>query len=232
MDPIDKKPMKFDLSGLSVMVAIPVNRDFPWQTVQSLLETVSMLEQKGIRYRIQVVVGSSIVEVARTKVVHEFLKTDCNRLFMIDSDQTWKAKDAMRLIALSTKMSVVLASYPSKMDPPTFMLSPIEGEVLSNEWGCLPIKGIGLGFTIVHREIIKALSDKAPLAKFPSSDLLVPHVFRCDVEDGVFVGEDMAFFNDVRALGHTVWLDPTVNVGHVGGKEYGGSIMDAIRRLD
>jgi hypothetical protein len=26
----------------------------------------------------------------------------------------------------------------------------------------------------------------------------------------------MAFFADVRELGYDVWLDPTINVGHVG----------------
>jgi hypothetical protein len=33
-------------------------------------------------------------------------------------------------------------------------------------------------------------------------------------------GEDVAFFADVRALGFKVWLDATINLGHVGAKVY------------
>jgi hypothetical protein len=229
MSPFDTRPQEFDMRGVDVMLAIPVNRDLPWQTAQSLVETVIALKERGIQFDVQFVVGSSIVEVARTKVADVFLKGSRSRLFMIDSDQAWKAKDFIRLLALSTKMDVVLAAYPAKRDPPTFLLSPEEGAVMTNEWGCLPVKGVGLGFTVVHRDVIQALSDMAPKMVFPDSTEPIPHIFRCDAVDGVFRGEDMAFFADVRALGRTVWLDPSVDVAHVGAKAYGGSIMDALR---
>jgi hypothetical protein len=38
----------------------------------------------------------------------------------------------------------------------------------------------------------------------------------------------MAFFADIRELGHKVWLDPAVNLGHVGTKEFRGSISEAM----
>lgn len=229
MSPFATAPMAFDMAGVSVMLAMPVNRDLPWQTAQSLVETTMALKDRGIAFDVQFVVGSSIVEVARTKAADVFLQSDKNRLFMIDSDQSWKAADFIRLLALSTQMSVVVGAYPAKKDPPTFLLSPEDGDAVSNEWGCLPIKGIGLGFAVVQRAVMERLAEKAPRVVFPDSDRQVPHVFRCDIVDGVFRGEDMAFFADVKALGHQVWLDPAVRVGHVGGKEYTASIMDALR---
>jgi hypothetical protein len=218
----------FDLAGISVMIAVPVNRDLPWQTAQSLIETVIELKDRGIPFDVQMVVGSSIVEVARSKVADAFLKSQCNRLLMIDSDQAWKPADVIRILAFSTKMDVVTGAYPAKRDPPTFLLSPEDGIVQSNEWGCIPVKGIGLGFTIVHRTVIEQLAEKAPKLVFPESPDPVAHIFRCDVVEGVFRGEDMAFFADVRELGYTVWLDPKLCVSHVGAKEYKGAIMDAL----
>lgn len=228
---IETTPQEFDMLGISVMLAIPVNRDLPWQTAQSLIETVMTLKDKGIDFDVQFVVGSSIVEVARSKVADVFLQGNKTRLFMLDSDQAWKAKDFIRLLALSTKMPVVVAAYPAKRDPPTFLISPPEGDVMTNEWGCLPINGLGLGFAVVQRDVMQALADKAPKLVFPDSAEPVAHIFRCDTVDGVFRGEDMAFFADVRALGHTVFLDPSVSVSHIGAKAYGGSIMDALRRV-
>lgn len=231
MSPFDKKPMAFDMAGVSVMIAVPVNRDLPWQTAKSLLDTVIHLQQRGIPYELQFVVGSSIVEVARSKVADMFLKSSMNRLLMIDSDQAWLAKDAIRILALSTKMPIVCGAYPAKRDPPTFLISPEEGDVTTNEWGCMPIKGLGLGFTIVQRCVIEELAERAPKAIFPESDEPVAHIFRCDVVDGTFRGEDIAFFTDARALGYQAWLDPTLEIGHVGAKEYCGKIMNVLQSV-
>lgn len=227
----EKKAVEFDMSGVSVMIAIPVNRDLPWQTAQSLVETIVELKDRGIDFDVQFVVGSSIVEMARTKVAHAFLKSNKTRLFMIDSDQSWKAKDFIRLLALSTKMHVVCGAYPAKREPPTFLLAPEDGDACSNEFGCVPIKGIGLGFTVVHRYVIAELAWKAELVKFPGEDSPVAHIFRCDVVDGDFRGEDMAFFADVRALGHKVYLDPSIQIGHIGGKEYRADIMKVMQQV-
>ncbi len=229
---IQTAPMEFDMKNVSVMLAMPVNRDLPWQTARALVETVTALCQHGIPFEVQMVVGSSIIEVARSKVADVYLKGKMSRLMMLDSDQTWEAKDVLRMLALSTKMPVVVGAYPAKKDPPTFLLSPEEGEVLSNEWGCLPIKGIGLGFTIVRREVMEDLAALAPKVTFPESPEPVAHIFRCDIVDGVFRGEDMAFFADIRALGHTVYMDPTITLGHVGAKEYRGAIMNAIQPVE
>lgn len=227
----ETKSAEFDLSGVSVMIAIPVNRDLPWQTASSLVETVIELQRLGVAFQVQMVVGSSIVEVARSKVANVFLKSDMNRLLMIDSDQRWTPADAIRLLAMSTKMDVVLGAYPAKRDPPTFLMSPEDGAVTSNEWGCIPIKGLGLGFTMVSRQVIEDLAELAPKLTFPESTEPVAHIFRCDVVDGAFRGEDMAFFADVRFLGYGVWLDPTLCIGHVGAKEYTGAIMDALQAV-
>lgn len=224
--------MKFDLAGVKVMLVIPVNRDLPWQTAQSLVETVIELKDRGIDFSVQMIIGSSIIEVARSKAAGAFLKSDCNKLFMLDSDQSWKAKDFVRLLALSTEMDVVLAAYPAKRDPPTFLLSPIDGEVESNQFGCIPIKGIGLGFTVVSREVMEKLAKDAPKVTFSDSPEVMAHIFRCDIVDGVFRGEDMAFFQDIRDHGYTVWMDLSVDVGHIGAKEYAGSIKNGMQVIN
>lgn len=223
--------MDFNLDGVSVMLAMPVNRDLPWQTAKSLIETVTVFEKNKIKFEVQLVVGSSIVEVARTKVANTFLSSKMNRLFMLDSDMSWTPDDALRMLALSTRMSVVVGPYTAKRDPPTYLLLPETNEVEMNECGCIPVRGHGLGFTIVHREVIEQLAAKAPLVSFDEFPNGIPHIFRCDVVDGNFRGEDMAFFADAKDAGHTVWMDPSLKLGHVGGKEYRGDLMTALKRI-
>jgi len=52
-------------------------------------------------------------------------------------------------------------------------------------------------------------------------------VFRWDTVDGKRRGEDMAFFYDIINLGYDILMDPDVDLGHVGMKEYRGKITDS-----
>lgn len=232
MDLPRNKPFEIDIKGLSVMIGIPTYQQMPWQVVKSLCETLVMLKDKGISFSLRIVAGCSIVEHARIKVAQEFLQSDCNRLFMIDADVVWEPQDFLRLLALSTKMECVGGIYPAKMDVPTFMLRWGEEDLTLNEWGCVKIRGMGLGFTCVQRTVIEQLAAKAKPVKFSwGAGETSPYMFRQDTDGDDARGEDMAFFDDVQALGYTVNLDPTVSLGHVGTKVYAGSILQAMRQV-
>jgi len=220
---------EIDISGLSVMLAMPVHRDLPWQTVLSLMETQAALAQRGIAYEIRFEVGCSIIEMARSKIVHGFLESGHNRLFWLDSDMAWRPQDFFRLLALSTAMPVVGGIYPVKRDPPFYFLNVKPGaELRTNEFGCVALDGLGLGFCCMAREPVEQASATAPRLLFPDMAGPIPHPFRCDDIGGLFRGEDGAFFADLAALGYPCWLDPTVELGHVGSKEYRARLSDVL----
>jgi hypothetical protein len=175
-------------------------------------------------------VGGPLVHHSRTSLVHRFMESNYSHLFQIDSDIIWKASDFLKALALSTKMEVVCATYPAKTDNPIFFVrtdSP-DGVVESNEYGCLPIRGAGLGFTVTQRKVIEALYSVAPKRYYHGYKEPIPRVFRCD-EDGLDArGEDMAFFADIRKLGYKVHLDPTISLGHIGSKVYSASVANHI----
>lgn len=224
--------MKMDMAGVSVMLAMPTHRDIPAGTVASLLATQDLLTAKRIPFEVQLQVGNSLVTHARSKIAHTFLKSDKSLLFWVDSDIEWEAKDFLRLCALATKMDVVGGAYPAKRDPIVFFLDPsTEGEIESNEYGCLKIGGWGMGFTVMNRRVIEAMAAKSPKLKFNGSDEPIAHMFRCDEINGFARGEDMAFFADVKDLGFETFLDPNVTLGHIGSKTYTASISDMLRPI-
>lgn len=229
--PWDTK-LEIDVSGVHVMIGMPCIQDMPWQTVGSLIETCIELKGRSIPFDVKIVGGCSVIEQARTHVVKEFLESKADRLFMVDADIVWEPKDFLRLLALSVKMEVIGAIYPTKRDQTTFLMSWDEEKPLAtNEFGCLPINGMGLGFTVFAREVIEKLADRAPKLMFPGSDKPLAHVFRCDANDGAFRGEDMAFFSDARSIGYQPYLEPKISLGHVGRKVYTGSIMNAMQKV-
>ncbi len=224
--------MKYDLCGISVLIAIPVNRDFPWQTVQSITETVDLLNARHISYRIQMLTGVSIVDKARSQLAHVFLKGPEKRLFWIDSDMSWKAESFLRVLSMSVAMDVVGATYPAKRGPNTEFLMDLDTSkpIRTNEHGCIPIKGMGLGFTCCRREVIEYLAKQAPTVIDDNGES-VPMIFRSEIKDGVFRGEDIVFFDDCRKAGAGVWCDPSIELGHVGGHEYRGALAGAMKQV-
>src|SRR5262245_4019651 len=93
------KVVSVDLRGISVFIAMPTHRDLPPQTVLSLLNTQTACMRHDVRLRTHIEPGCSVVALARSIVVHNFLMTDADKLFWIDSDMSWEADSFLRMVA-------------------------------------------------------------------------------------------------------------------------------------
>jgi hypothetical protein len=91
---------------------------------------------------------------------------------------------------------------------------------------------MGLGFTVISREVMDRLADRAPKLVFPDGPEPKPHIFRSDSFNGAVRGEDMAFFSDIHDLGYKVWLDPAVELGHVGTYVYRASFLKLMQQQE
>lgn len=221
-----------DLSGLSVMLAMPVRsvRDITIPTMMSLIGTINEMHRYGIPFETNVTLGD-MIDHARSKIVDKFLKTARNRLFFFDSDIRWQAEDVIKLLAYSTDYEVIGAAYRAKRDPP-FYLMHLDDGIAADARGCIPVGGMGLGFTCIQRTVLEQLTAKAPVRRHTLHKDPFPDVFRFDRvgEDGDLRGEDFTFFADVRELGYTPRLDPAIELGHVGDAEYSGRVSDILVR--
>src|ERR1041384_922734 len=101
-----------DIGDTKCFIGMPCNRDAPWQTLLSLVETVSALGWAHIHHSFQILTQGSQIDRDRSELAKEFLKSDCDRLFWIDSDMSFSADAFRRILALSTVMPIVGASYP------------------------------------------------------------------------------------------------------------------------
>jgi hypothetical protein len=228
---------KIDLGGISVLIVMVVKGSPTLPTIISLLRTVDALVKRGIDYDINFMIDGN-VEYARTKAAHEFLKSGHHRMFCIDADMEWTADNFMRVLAMSMKMDIVGAFYTARCDPPKFFVNFNETEnvtkgeitVMANEWGCLPARS-GMGFVCCSRWAIQKVTDSMEKIKFTLSPEPMAHIFDCDVVDGEFLGEDMAFFARAQKIGIGVFYDPTITLGHVGSKTYRANFYDSMQQI-
>lgn len=208
---------------------MPVGSHLPSPTVLSLVETVRLCTEHRFKVRQVSPVGCSIVTDARSGVVDEFLRGDSTHLFWLDSDMHWRPTDFLRLLALCTQVDVVGATYSPKVEPIRFMVRSIKPT--PNQYGLFDVGGLGLGFVCMRRAVVEAVAATKPMIQTNGMKHPIREVFRLDkMPSGHRLGEDMAFFQDIKDAGYTVWMDPTVNVNHVGLKLYGGNVMAAVEK--
>jgi hypothetical protein len=214
------------LEGMPVVIGMPVYNDIPHKTTMALCGTVQRCVEAGVKLDINMV-HCGVITIGRDQVLDDFLKSGAQKLFWIDSDIVWAPDDFLRMLALSTKVDCVGAAYLQKVEGKNFFFYQA-GNVQANEVGLFPVDGMGLGFTIVDRGICEELAGKSPKVFDPLNNREMAAVFRVDTANGLRRTEDMAFFQDIRDAGHTVWLDPSIELGHVGKREWRGRLLDAI----
>jgi hypothetical protein len=218
------------LGDVSVAIGMPVGKPIPPQTVSSIFATAYRMGQMGIRCDLLMQI-CGVVQVARDSVLDEFLKCGADKLFWIDSDIAWTPDDFLRMLALSTKYDVIAVAYPSRAHDGNLFQVNTDGITTHSisEHGLFNVNGTGLGFCIVDREPLQVLAAKAPRVIDGYSQREMAEVFRVDrTAKGYRRTEDIAFFDDLRGAGFTVWCDPSIELGHVGEKEWRGRFADAL----
>lgn len=224
--------MDIDISGISVFIAIPVNRPFPHRTVQSLLDTMYLggIKQMDMEFGMNI----GLVDAARNFTLDDFLKSDKDRIFWIDNDIAWSVADFYKLVALSTVHDVVSATYPDRKGTGQYFIDIDQGETKTDDFGLIPHGGCGLGFTICSRTSMEKIAEMSPVGR---NDLCGRPEYRrvfttaSVAEDGHDQGEDFDFFRKLKIAGFQPMLDPSIELGHIGEYEWRGKFMDKLKRI-
>lgn len=209
----------------SVGIGFPCKDDVPFQTTMSLTRTVHYLTQHGVPLDIHAVWGSSLVTIARDRILDAFLESMNKYLFWIDSDIVWTPADFLQVLGLTSKLGLVVAAYPLKRDAAECVINFEGCDPQPNEHGCVEVAGLGLGFTCVRRDLMEAFAATKEKMYHAGNNCMITDAFNeARTRDASGQkragGEDGQFFADMRALGYKAWLVPTISLGHAGSKEY------------
>lgn len=220
---------------MSVSVGFPAGFHMDTLTHISMMRAQDACLRMGVPFTVAYCLGSSLVTVARNRVLHKFLQGDSSRLFWIDSDIEFTPTDFLNLLMSTSEADCACAVYPLKTDKESMVIKHADLQNFRlNKFGQVKIGGTGLGFCCVRRHVIERLVDIAPRVYDPELDTEIANVFRLDTiidNEGRerTRGEDMAFFADLEAMGVDVWLDPKIKLGHGGHKTYRGDPLKALR---
>lgn len=231
--PKPEKTVDVILKGTKVAIAIPSYGDsVSVQTLNGVSMTFGQFMKHGIQAAL-LTSNDSILHKNRNILVDMFLETDADYLIFIDSDMGFAPESILRLIASAKMMEadIIGAAGLQKTENKRFCCELLYPLQMHNATNLIKVSGIGTAFLLISRKVLEHLA--YPAVKFktsPGSDKLYAQIFENEIdEEGNFWSEDYAFCRKARKAGFDLWLDPSIELSHVGKKEWKGAPLEDIR---
>jgi hypothetical protein len=205
----------------SVFIATPTYDEWvSYEYAASLLETGFYLGSNGIGLQHCILPGNPFLDMARNKLVEQFLESDATDLLFIDADVGWDAKAVIRV--LSHPQEVVGGLVP-KRDPnsdATFHMGAMTGVMGEGCEGNFLFQSLEIptAFLRIKRSAFERLQ------KHGVGTPILPY-FKIGHKPGDF-GEDIYFCRRWIETGQYLWIDSDIKFSHRGGKAWKGNFYD------
>lgn len=209
--------------------------------------------QQGIYFEMARVVGSSLIPHARNSLVDMFLKSKCQKLLFIDSDQVWDKASALRLFNSSRR--IISGVTPHKRFPINLNFDPLEkdrgyfGDLnnkSSEEYykfvaeradiaGEIEVSRSGTGFMMIDRSVFELMKEHVS-AYFPFDNNdrdthLEFFKMGSEKESGRFRGEDWFFVDLAKKLHIPIYIQTRALVSHQGTYTWGQEMPGMLEHM-
>jgi hypothetical protein len=186
------------ISNQKLSIGVPCS--FPFIPV-SFFNSFVLMEKPSFTF---IPADNGPIDTLRNDIVETALREGATHLLMMDVDQVYDPKTVTKLLA--HKLPVVGAKVCRRYPP----FDPIMMKI--NDWGYTPIEdyepgslvevdATGTGCIMYDMEIFKKLP--RPWFKFHHHS------------NGMVIGEDIGFCQDLKAAGYKIFVDTSIEAGHL-----------------
>lgn len=211
---------------MKVFVATPVRDNVTPKYALSLFHAGFDCKERGIEVVPHIIRNSCFIDVARSVLVRDFLRTDCTHLLFLDSDIGFETHAIAGLVQSGVPFS---AGVYRKREPKVrFNVQPYEPTEMRGPW--LRVDRVAGGFMCLERRVLEEMTSRAHVCNVSRTDGDVPMVFRMNTKD-VFIGEDYCFCDDYNKLyeegvfDQPIWVYPDITFDHDG---YVGNLHESL----
>jgi len=196
----------------------------------SLSETCKMGLTKNINVFCIYMSYDALVQRARNDIVQLALEYDVDDLVFIDTDVDWNPEDFFKL--LEHDYDIVGGVYPKKGDTETYPLH-LKGDYVVGENGLVEVDGLPTGFLRIKKEALQKIWDVSKQYTEQHKEKPIRMMFDITINsNGELVSEDISFCEKWKGLGGKLYLDPSINLAHVGTKRWIGNFSEWIKRIE
>lgn len=185
----------------------------------------------------------SLITSARNYLVEKFINdTDGTHLFFLDNDISFDKDAFLRLVSWGTICPVVAGCYRLKQPRHSYRVDLIKDEednyATAMGGQLLLAERVPTGFMLIQRKVIEDLSERHPEFHYRAKGHGVNEytalvaLFQNPFKDGAMIGEDYFFCDLVTSNGYAIFVDPAIELGHIGLMEYHGALIEAFDGSD
>ena len=194
-----------------------------------------MAPSHGVDIQIGSICGCSVVSRARNLLVKDMIDSECTDLLFIDSDINFEPNAVFRLLAwTSDPKKGIVAGVPRVRDVNKTYIADLNYDenmqLTMDGMGLVRAQRVATAFMMIRRNVFTDMMAAHPEWEYLDKrcDKVVPALFDFMLTDEGTIGEDFLFCDRAREIGHEVWIDPTISLGHMGVQEYEGNFGEDI----
>ena len=195
------------------------------KTTNALFKLGKQFVRNNIDHGILTLANESLISRGRSRISNFFINnTEFEYLFFLDSDVGFEADDVLKLLNHNKEM--VCGAYPMKTIPLKWNFTITEPK--QREGDLVAIDKIGIGFSLIHRDVFIRIAKQYPELKYiPTNESTTHnpteqefnnsyHYFHEMRQGNIYLPEDLSFFTRARSVGMQAWMDTSINLCHVG----------------
>jgi len=221
----------FNLAGKSLFIALPA---YDFKVSLKLAISLARFAQDALRHGVTLQIGSicgcSVVSRARNLLAQDMLESECDYLLFIDSDINFEPEDVFRLMVWAEDPKKgIIAGVPRTRSENMVYIADLDydgnQELTMNGRGLVRATRVATAFMLIRREVFVTMTEVHPEWKYydSRSKRMLPCLFDFQLTEEGYMGEDYLFCDRARELGFEVWVDPSIELGHMGVQEYKGN---------
>lgn len=194
-----------------IHISIPTLTDIKAETVASIL---AWSQKTHLEYTFGIQ-KNTYIHAARNKSIWDAVNQKATHLMFIDADMDFPNDGIERL--LSRQLDIVGGLYFGRVRPnPVVKVKHSKLNGLANpasvpETDLQEVLAVGTGFMLINMDVFKKLEPPFFFHAEPEEFGLDPVPFPHNE-----LGEDVAFCLKARSAGFKVWVDTTIELGHIG----------------
>jgi len=215
----------------------------------------------GLKFAISTISDSLINRARNNLIAKFMSNPDFTHIMFIDADigfdyediikMLWHEKDIMtgsypiksirwdkvaKLVNENTPVDQLMAKSLR------YVVNPVKDQrgVVQVDNGAINIYDAGTGFMLIKREVIEKMIEEYPHLKFKDDTGSLSEeekkwtyaFFNSYIDtDGRFLSEDYGFCRYWQDMGGSVWVDPSIDMLHIGRMKFEGRMMDYLETI-